>query len=50
MDSYAYQSSIKVCDFAEFNGYVLNAYLREALICKVVGNVHDNPDLLKTTD
>jgi uncharacterized phage protein (TIGR01671 family) len=50
MDRYAYQSSIEVCDFAEFNGYVLNAYLREALICKVVGNVHDNPDLLKTTD
>ena len=50
MDSYAYQSSIEVCDFAEFKGYVLNAYLREALICEVVGNVHDNPDLLKTTD
>lgn len=50
MDSYAYQSSIEVCGFAEFNDYVLNAYLREALICEVVGNVHDNPDLLKTTD
>jgi uncharacterized phage protein (TIGR01671 family) len=50
MDRYAYQSSIEVCDFAEFNDYVLKAYLREALICEVVGNVHDNPDLLKTTD
>lgn len=50
MSNYDYQSIAEGYDFAEFKGYVLNAYLREALICEVVGNIHDNSELLKTTD
>ena len=50
MSSYDYQSIAEDYDFAEFKGYVLNAYLKEALICEVVGNVHDKPELLQTTN
>ena len=47
MTNYDYKSIADGYDFAEFNGYLLNAFLKEALICEVVGNIHDNPELLK---
>ena len=48
MNSYDYQSIAEGYDFAEFRGHVLNAYFKDAIICEVVGNIHDNPELLKT--
>lgn len=48
MDAYSYQSIAEGFDFAEFKNYVLLAFLKDALICEVVGNIHDNPELLKT--
>lgn len=46
MDAYSYQSISEGYDFAEFKSYVLRAYLKDALICNVVGNVYDNPELI----
>ena len=47
MDAYSYQSIAEGYDFAEFKNHVLLAFLKDALICEVVGNIHDNPELLK---
>lgn len=46
MDEYSYRSIAEGYDFAEFKNYVLLAHLKEAIICEVVGNLHDNPGLL----
>ena len=46
MDQYAYQSIKEGYDFAEFKNYTLLAFLKEAIICEVVGNIHDNPELM----
>ena len=46
MDKYAYMSIAEGYDFAEFKGYVLVAFLERAESISVVGNVHDNPELL----
>ncbi len=47
MDAYSYQSIKEGYNFAEFKNYVLLAFLEKALICEVVDNIHDNPELLE---
>lgn len=46
MDVYSYQSIKEGYDFAEFKNHVLLAFLRDAIICEVVGNIHENLELL----
>ena len=50
MDAYSYQAQKEGYDFAEFKNYVLIAFLRNALIFEVAGNIYDNPDLLETNN
>ena len=47
MNRYEYRSIKEGYDFAAFNGYVLDAYRRKSIIFEVVGNIHDNPELLE---
>ena len=47
MNKYQLKSIAEGYDFASFNGYVLAAYRREAVIFEVVGNIHDNPELME---
>ena len=46
MDAYSYQSKQEGYDFPEFKNYVLIAHLQKALICEVVGNIYDKPELM----
>lgn len=43
MDRYEYQSIHEGYDFAEFKNHTLLAFLKQAIVCEVVGNIHDNP-------
>lgn len=45
MDDYSYQSMKEGYDYAEFKNHVLLAFLKDALICEVAGNIHDDPKL-----
>ena len=47
MDAYSYQSLKEGYDFAEFKNYVLLAFLKDAIVFEVAGNIHDNPDFLR---
>ena len=46
MDDYSYQSMKEGYDYAEFKNHVLLAFLKDALICEVIGNIHDDPKLI----
>lgn len=46
MDRYEYQSLKEGYDFAEFKNHTLLAFFKEAIICEVVGNIYDNPELM----
>lgn len=48
MNRYELKSIAEGYDFAAFNGYVLDAYRRKAVIFEVVGNIHDNPELMES--
>ena len=46
MNVYDYQTLKEGYDWPEFMNYTLLAYLKHAIICEVVGNIHDNPELM----
>ena len=46
MNRYELKSIEEGYDFAAYNGYVLDAYRRKAVIFEVAGNIHDNPELI----
>ena len=47
MSTYEYQSLMDGDDWPEFKNHTLLAFLKHAIVCEVVGNIHDNPELLK---
>lgn len=47
MGKYEYQSLMDGDDWPEFKNHTLLAFLKHAIVCEVVGNIHDNPELLK---
>lgn len=46
MNTYEYQSIKDGDDWPEFKNHTLIAFLKHAIICEVVGNIHDNPELM----
>ena len=46
MNAYDYQTLNGGDDWPEFKNYTLLVYLKRAIICEVVGNIHDNPELM----
>lgn len=46
MSTYEYQSLKDGYDWPEFESHTLLAFLRHAITCEVVGNIHDNPELM----
>ena len=46
MSTYEYQSLKEGDDWPEFKNHTLIAFLKHAIICEVVGNIHDNPELM----
>ena len=46
MCTYEYQSLKEGDDWPEFKNHTLFAFLRHAIVCEVVGNIHDNPELM----
>lgn len=46
MNTYEYQSLKEGDDWPEFKNHTLLAFLKHAIICEVVGNIHDNPELM----
>lgn len=50
MDEYAYRSKLEGFEYPAFQNRVMLAFMRDAKLFKVIGNIHDNPELLKTTN
>lgn len=46
MSTYEYQSLKEGDDWPEFKNHTLLGFLKHAIICEVVGNIHDNPELM----
>lgn len=47
MDEYAYRSKLEGFEYPAFQNSVMLAFMRDAKLFKVIGNIHDNPELLK---
>ena len=47
MDEYAYRSKLEGFGYPEFQNHVMLAFKRDAKLFEVIGNIHDNPELLK---
>jgi uncharacterized phage protein (TIGR01671 family) len=47
MDEYEYRSKQEGYEFPKFENYLLINILKHSKILKVIGNIHDNPELLK---
>ena len=48
MDAYSYHS-YRQRKLRRYHNHILLAYLKEASICEVVGNIHDNPELMNVS-
>lgn len=46
MNTYEYQSLAEGDAWPEFKNHTLLAFLKHAIVCEVVGNIHDNPELM----
>lgn len=47
MDEYAYRSKLEGFEYPVFQNRVMLAFMRDAKLFEVIGNIHDNPELLK---
>ena len=47
MDEYGYQSKQLGYDFPEFDNHLFIEVLKNSKIFKIIGNIYDNPELLK---
>ena len=47
MDEYSYQSKQLGYDFPEFDNHLFIEVLKNSKIFKIIGNIYDNPELLK---
>lgn len=50
MNTYEYQSLKEGDDWPEFKEYTLLAFLKHAIVYEVVGNIHDNPELMNVPE
>ena len=46
MSTYEYQSLMEGDDWPEFKNHTLLSFLEGNIVCEVVGNIHDNPELM----
>lgn len=47
MDEYSYRSKLEGFEYPEFQNRIMLAFMRDAKLFEVIGNIHDNPELLK---